>query len=124
MPVTTKDSAAVVVLYNALRSEGDRTTYIGSGHSDIVKDQMVVSSIAPKRTATSFGNRRSTVNLLRGVSVATPAGAAESKDLKVELNVSIPVGVSDNAVSEALARVLSLDLATLKAIVVTGKTQL
>lgn len=124
MALSTKDKAAAVVTYNALRSEGDRTTYIGASHSDIVKDQLVVSSIAPKRTAASFGNRRSTVNLLRGVSVTTPGGATESKDLKVELNVSIPVGVSDDAVSEALARVLSLDVPTLKSIVVTGKTQL
>lgn len=123
MSLNTKNAAATAVSYNQLRVDGDKATFIGPVHTDIIKDQLTVQSIAPKRAVDSYGNRRSTVNYLSGITVATPDGKTAAKDLKVELNVSTPVGATDAQVGEALTRILSLTVADLKSIVVTGKIQ-
>lgn len=123
MSLNTKNAAAIAVAYTQLRVDGDKAIFIGPLHTDITKDQLSVQSVAPKRIVDSYGNRRSTVNYLTGVTVATPDGKTAAKDLKVELNVSIPVGASDSVIAEAFARVLSLTVADLKSIAVTGKIQ-
>lgn len=121
--ITLKDVAIADVTYNPFRTEGNQTVYIGPEHSDIYKDQLVLSSTAPKRVANSFGNRRSVIKLLRAVVVATPDGGTEVKDAKMEINVSIPVGISDEAFSELQARLFSLQDSVFDAVAETGQTQ-
>lgn len=123
MSISTKNNAAAVVNYNQLRVDGDKGTYIGAAHSDITKDLLSFQSSTPKRTADSYGNRRSTVNLLRGVSVANPSGVSVAKDFKIEMNFSVPVGLSDADWNEAIARIQGLSAADLKALAITGKIQ-
>jgi hypothetical protein len=105
MTITLKDTAAANVVYSIYRKEADRAIYIGPAHTDIVKDQLVVSSVSPKQTAGSFGNRRSSVNLLTTVSVTDPGGETVSKDMKVEVIVSMPAGVSYATLDESLSRI-------------------
>lgn len=123
MPISLKNAANAAVVYNPLRSEGSKTLYIGVSHSDIAKDQLSLSTTAPKRSANSYGNRRATFNVVRTVTVGTPMGATESKDAKLELNSSLPVGMSDAEVDELFARAVSLAKADYKSLAVTGKTQ-
>lgn len=123
MPINLKNAANAAVIYNPLRSEGSKTLYIGVSHSDIAKDQLSLSTTAPKRSASSYGNRRATFNVVRTVTVGTPVGTTESKDAKLELNSSLPVGMSDAEVDELFARAVSLAKADYKSLAVTGKTQ-
>lgn len=124
MPLALKDKAAVAVTYNALKTVNDTTTYIGAGHSDLSKDQVTVSSVPPKRTAKSFGNRRSSVNIVRTTAVGTPDNLTERKDAKIEIVSSIPVGMSVAEQEELYARAFALAMQTWKDIAVVGKTQL
>jgi hypothetical protein len=126
MSITLKDDAASDVVYVALHTIGNSTTYIGPTHSDIVNDKLIISSTPPKRSATTYNNRRSKLNYVASVEVATPDGGVEQKDMKMEINVSIPVGTSEASIAEALARIA--DIATqatlINDITVVGKTQL
>lgn len=124
MSIQVEDKAATAVLYQPLRTEGYRTAYIGAAHSDISKDQLTVSSIPPKRTAGSYGNRRASINLVRTVLVATPLGGIEAKDMKFELSTSVPVGVDVNAINDMFARLTSVSEADMNSIAVVGQTQL
>nr|UJQ84885.1 MAG: hypothetical protein 2 [Leviviridae sp.] len=84
-------NAAVYSLY---RHGGNRAEYIGAAHSDSDKDMLIVNSVAPKQTAASYGNRRTSVNLVDTITVATPGGESIQKDMKLELVGSIPVGAT------------------------------
>lgn len=124
MSITTKAPDDSNVVYNAIRTEGPRTSYIGANHSDITKDMLVVTSNNPKRVGDSYGNRRTSFNLVRSSAVGTPSGSEEVKDAKVELLISVPVGTSDALLDEMLTAVKSLTLANIKAAAVVGQTQL
>jgi hypothetical protein len=124
MSLTLKNVAAASLTYSPLRTEGNRTTYIGSAHTDIVKDQVIVTSTPPKRSANSYGNRRASINLVRTITVDTPDGGTASKDLKVELVASLPAGLTNSEAEEAFASAVSLAFADFADIAIAGKTQL
>nr|UJQ85565.1 MAG: hypothetical protein 2 [Leviviridae sp.] len=105
MTIVLKDSAAANVTYTIYRKESDRAVYIGPAHTDLSKDQLVVTSVSPKQTSDSYGNRRSSVNLLTTVSVTAPDGTTVKKDLKVEVTVSMPAGVSFATLDQSLSRI-------------------
>lgn len=123
--ITLKDAANADVTYQQLSAEGFRTTYIGANHSDMSKDQVILNSVSPKRSGVTFGNRRASINLVTSVTVPTPGGETEVKDMKFELVTSVPVGVSASAVDEAMARIsAAVANATLvEGVAVIGKTQ-
>lgn len=124
MPLALKDKAAAAVLYNALKTVNDTTTYVGAAHSDLSKDQVTVTSVSPKRTAKSFGNRRSSVNVVRTTVIGTPDNLTERKDAKIEIVSSIPVGMPVAEQEELFARAFAVTLQTWKDVAVVGKTQL
>nr|UJQ85384.1 MAG: hypothetical protein 2 [Leviviridae sp.] len=105
MSIVLKDTAGGNVTYNIYRKESDRATYVGPAHTDLIKDQLVVTSVSPKQTVGSYGNRRSSVNLLTSVSVATPSGETATRDLKVEVIVSLPAGITFAVLDQALSRI-------------------
>jgi len=105
MSISTLDKDSVAVVYTHYRTENNRAVYIGPLHSDLVKDTMIISSAAPKRNGVSFGNRRSSINLITTVIVDDVNGVPTSKDMKVELSVSLPAGVTTDTLKESLARV-------------------
>lgn len=121
--ITLNDPLAANVEYAMLRTQGNKSAFIGAGHSDLSKDLLTLTSNPPKRTNTSYGNRRSSINLVRSVSVPTPDGTTEVKDMKLELVMSIPAGVSNADFDEAVARITSVSDALLKDIAVVGQTQ-
>jgi len=105
MSIVLKDASAANVTYNIYRKEADRAIYIGPAHTDLSKDQVIVTSVSPKQTAASYGNRRSSINLLTSVSVAAPGGETVTRDMKVEVIVSLPAGVTFSVLDEALSRI-------------------
>nr|UJQ85695.1 MAG: hypothetical protein 2 [Leviviridae sp.] len=105
MTIVLKDASDANVTYNIYRKESDRAEYIGPVHTDLSKDLLVVSSASPKQTSGSFGNRRSSANYLKTVTVADPAGVNVSRDLKVEIIVSMPAGVPFATLKESLRRI-------------------
>nr|UJQ85523.1 MAG: hypothetical protein 2 [Leviviridae sp.] len=104
MSIQTVDAAAAAVTYNAFRKDGDSVTYIGPAHSDLSKDMLVVKSVSPKQTSISYGNRRSSCNYLVTVTSGNPDGTSTAKDMKAEIVVSLPAGVSFASLKEALRR--------------------
>lgn len=123
MSITLKDAANTDVDYGQFRVVGDRVEYIGASHNDITKDWLSVSSQSPKRNATSYGNRRSTFKVVRSVSVATPNGGTEIKDARIEISVSLPVGMTQADIDELQARGLSIPNGVFDALVRNGQTQ-
>jgi len=124
MSIALKNVAAEAQAYDAYRTEGNRTSYIGVSHTDSVKDLLTVTSNAPKRSSASYGNRRSSFNLIRSVSVPNPAGGSDIKDAKIELVVSLPVGTLAAEVQELFTRLSTLDIADFESAAVLGRTQL
>lgn len=105
MSIVTQNAAGTNVTYAIYRKEANRSVYIGANHTDILKDQLVVTSVPPKQSSGSYGNRRSTINYLVSVSTANPDGTTSAKDMKVEIEVSLPAGVTFATLKEALRRV-------------------
>lgn len=125
MSVTLSDAASAAVLYTPLRAEGTRVSYIGPNHSDMIKDMVVLNTTPPKRSGTSFGNRRASINVIASVTVPTPDGETETKDMKFELVTSVPVGTSQSDLDEIMARISAAvaDTALVKDVAVIGRTQ-
>lgn len=123
MSITLKDVALADKVYSTYRNSGDRTEYIGPNHSDLTKDWASLSSTAPKKNSATYGNRRSTFKVIRSSVVATPTGGTETKDAKIDISVSIPVGMSDSDRNELQARAFSLADAVFDGLVNNGQTQ-
>lgn len=109
MSITLKDNAAANVAYTQVRSvaqaTGVKTTYNGPAHTDVAKDHLAITVQDPKRSTDSYGNRRTTVAYYKSIDVEVPGSASTvSKDLKIEINISLPVGATTSELNEAGAR--------------------
>lgn len=125
MPITLQNAASADVVYNLNRTAADQATYNGPEQTDIVTDKLLLSSKAPSRSAMTFGNRRSSLNIQRSTDVETPTQMTEHKVAKIEIVSSIPAGMSESAFNEMAARAKSAlsDPSLVKAIFVTGQIQ-
>lgn len=123
MSITLKDVALADKVYQPFRTNGDRSEYIGPNHSDVTKDWASLMSTAPKKTAATFGNRRSTFKVVRTVTVSTPDGGTEQKDARIEISVSLPVGTSTSDLDELQNRGFSIPDAVFDSLVASGQTQ-
>nr|APG77251.1 hypothetical protein [Wenling levi-like virus 2] len=124
MALNTKDFSNAVVSYSMFRLDGNRAVYIGPAHSDLVKDQVILNSTAPKQSAQSYGNRRGGLNIVQTIKVATPQSAATiSRDMKLEALASVPVGATYDEFKELVARMAGLlgDETYVKGLFLTGK---
>jgi hypothetical protein len=96
MSLTLKDNADANVTYTLLRDSSSGTNldrrYYGASHTDISKDLLVLKSTDPKRVTGSYGVRRSSASYYKTYAITNPNQIAESKDLKVEINISVPIG--------------------------------
>nr|UJQ85928.1 MAG: hypothetical protein 2 [Leviviridae sp.] len=81
-------------VFSEFRHNGNRCEYISDTHSDVLKDTLVLTSASPKQTMDSYGNRRSSANLIKTVPVVAPDGETVRKDMKLEVLSSVPVGVA------------------------------
>jgi predicted small metal-binding protein len=105
--------------------QGLRTTYTTDGHTDLVKDQLVINSNEPKLTKTSYGTRRSTIDRRFSVDVPLPDGTTAKRDVKVSFSSSIPVGCAfagDLAAPIAELAELVSDASLMEDIVTHGQT--
>ena len=109
--------------FDIYRHGGNKAEYLGPNHTDVVKDVMLLSSVSPKLTSASYGNRRSSVNDISTSAVDTPNGDVENRDLKLEVLGSIPVGTLDATFDAALLRLQNLvnDSALMKQIFIQGR---
>jgi hypothetical protein len=108
MTITLNDTTPTGQDYVLFRAVDNRATYISGSHTDLVSDQLLVTSVPPKRTATSYGNRRSSANLIRSVDVLDPEGETVKRDAKLEVIASFPVGMSQADREEFYARIAHL----------------
>ena len=104
MPINVKDAAGTATQYFIFRTQGNKSSYISSGHNDLNQDMLVITPSDPKQTSATYGTRRTSIKFLRDVDVATPGGTTERKTLKVELSVSVPIGATTADLNEARAR--------------------
>lgn len=113
-------------IYTRYRTTGNKAVYIGPGHSDVNKRELVISSVSPKATSTSYGNRRSEASFIDTQVVESPDTTTLRRDLKVGVVTSIPVG-SDYVEFEArcaeLAALLT-DATILKNLFVDGQIEI
>lgn len=123
--IQLKNAAGTVVEYDLFRCAGAKATYIGAEHDDLKKDQLVITTVDPKTTATSRGNRRGSMNLVRTVQTPGISGDVVEvlKDAKIEVVTSFPAGMSEQARDELAARVASAlsDKDLVKQLFVIGK---
>lgn len=125
MSITLQNHAGTAVDYNLNRTSADQALYNGPQQTDITTDKLILSSKAPSRTAMSFGNRRSSLNIQRSAEVTTPTEGSEQKVAKIEVLSSIPAGMSESDFNELAARASSAlaNPALVKAIFTTGQIQ-
>lgn len=101
--LTNKDAQPVA--YTRYRIEGIAAEYISAANSDIDKDKLTLTSRVTGASSNSYGNRRSTMKLVDTVAVAMPNSVATvAKDAKVEISVSLPVGVSPDVLEDLAHR--------------------
>lgn len=124
MPLTTKDAASAAVAYTYYNRTSGSTEYIGPDHSDLSNDRLVFTSKKPKQTAVSYGNRRSSMNLIGSQTVANPAGDNVMRDGKVEVLASVPVGQTFAQFKERISRIIGLleTDAVVEKLFITGQT--
>lgn len=108
MSITLKNAANADVIYTLQRTTGDKAEYAGPNHSDLAKDSLAITSVAPRRSPTSYGNRRSSMNMIMTIVADTPDGRTETKDFKLEVVASLPVTATESEIQEIRARVASL----------------
>jgi hypothetical protein len=125
MSLTTETVAASALVFTPFRTSNNRSSYIGPAHSDLSKQQMILTSIAPKQTKSDYGNRRSTFNSVATVSVVNPLGDTVKKDMKVEINASIPSGATFADFKEQLHGLayLAADDSMMESFFLTGKIE-
>lgn len=122
MDLSTDDGTATET-YSLYRTEGTRAVHTGPNHSDLKSDMAIVSSTNPKGNGTTYGNRRSSVNYVRSITVPTPDGGSSSKDAKVELVCSLPAGASTADISALYHKLRGITLETFESIIADGKIQ-
>lgn len=104
MITLTKIDNVTELDYTQFRVSGDQSTFIGPDASDVSTDNLLLKSSSPKRGNGQFGNRRSTVNLVRGSSVLDLEGSTVVRNRKFAIDASLPVGVSEALVFEDAAQ--------------------
>lgn len=108
--------------YTLYKFSNDRAEYIGPVHSDLAKDVIIVQTATPKKTAKSYGNRRSSIRLVRTVEVAQPDGVKAMVDIPVRVEVSLPVGAAHDAFAAQVTELLgTVTASVIQQLFVTGR---
>lgn len=103
--IALKNVAEAIVSYAIYRSAGNRAVYHGPEHTDLVTDELILVGNDPVKNNDSFGNRRSSFKLLRSTDVAGTDGISTlTRDAKVEILTSLPVGMANAEIDELFAR--------------------
>lgn len=125
MPISTVKADATALVFNPYRTENNRAIYIGPLHTDISKQQLTLSSSAPKQNSSTYGNRRSSLNYVATVNVENPAAETVRRDMKAELSVSVPVGTTFAELEELLAGIADMasDDAFMTSLLMTGQIE-
>lgn len=90
--ITTKNVSAADVSFAQYRVNGDTAIFIGPASTDVVNDMLMIKSVAPKRGNGSYGNRKSSLNLIRSTTVKDLQDNDVVRDRKLEVTSSLPVG--------------------------------
>lgn len=93
--LTILNKAQASLDFVQFRVNGDSAEYIGPSSTDISVESLSLKSISPKRGNGQYGNRRSTVNLVRGTNVVDLNGDTTVRNRKLAVEASFPVGVTD-----------------------------
>lgn len=123
--ITTQTTLAADVNFNQFRVNGDSAIFLGPLASDINRDQLSVRSLAPKAGNGFLGNRRSTLALIRSTSVTDLTGNSVVRDRKVNVDFSMPVGVTEEQLVEDAHEIGKLlqDPAFVKSLALVGQIE-
>lgn len=81
-------------------------------HSDISKSVFQIRNQDPKPSRTSFGNRKVTLKAIDTVTdLSTPNAETETKDFRMEVQISAPIGNEDAVLELIQARFLLMQKA-------------
>lgn len=92
MSITSTNNAASAVTFELQRKSGDTATYNGDTHTDLHKDVLLVTSVAPKSTAGNVGNRKTTLNKLANREIDQGGANPVKRDVKFAVEASLPAG--------------------------------
>lgn len=100
-----KNVAAATVNYTLYRTAGNRAEFHGPAHSDTNTDVVILVGNDPTKSGDSFGNRRSSCKILRSADVSATDGVSTlTRDAKIDIQSSIPVGMTESEINELFAR--------------------
>lgn len=94
--------------YVQYRVSGDNAEFLGPAATDLMTDSLYVKSVSPKRGNNQYGNRRGTINLVRGTSVLDVEGQSVVRNRKITTECSNPVGTTLAELTEDCANMASL----------------
>lgn len=86
--------------YPQYRVSGDKAIFHGPAATDLSTDLISVKSLAPKRGNGQYGNRRTTISLVRGTNVVDLDGGSVVLDRKFAVESSLPVGTTEAQIIE------------------------
>jgi hypothetical protein len=105
----TKDAAGAIRIYNVLRVDGDRTTLVGPGHTDLSEDKFIINQRAPIAQKVYPGARKNSCAYILGA-VSKEAGVDVRRPLRVDLSTSHTAGYTKEVVAEAVLRCVNVFL--------------
>lgn len=98
LTLTKADASALS--FQQYRVAGNKAEFLGPTADDKSIEQLLLTSTAPKRGNGQYGNRRSSLSLVRGTSVEDLAGDTTVRNRKFEIGASLPVGTTDEQIIE------------------------
>lgn len=120
----TVNKSGAEKLYSLFRIDdnGDRATYVGPEHTDLSRDQAVVTQKAPVASKDYPGARKSSLKLIR-TGISTEAGKPVKRDMRVEISTSHTAGFTIEEVDALILEAVNFykDEIQRKAIVYTGQ---
>jgi hypothetical protein len=109
MSLTTTGINASVRTFTPYRKDGNRAVLISQYHTDLTESSITISSTTPKETSNSYGARRSTLKLLVDGNAPIPGSTDQVKRTgKVDVNISLPVGLDPAFLEDMCVQVATL----------------
>jgi hypothetical protein len=103
------DGSPVNQDYSRHHETTDRTTYIGTTHTEAEREQFQLYRTAAKRSGVSRGSRKCAIKFTQDVSVLNADGSGDIVlPLIGEVSFAIPLGVTDAQLVELRQRLVSI----------------
>lgn len=105
---TANTGSTTDLTYSRFEELTNRSSYISENHEPGARDTLAFYRTLPKPAGTFKGVRKTSVKFTRDFTVADSAGGTVDSPAIVEVNFSLPIGLTSAQIVEVRQRVLAL----------------